>query len=164
MVHKLIEIIGREAELFEKFLLLLEEQQQALVTNDLEQIKATTENQREMIISSQILNNEREKLIEEIKIANAYEGDLSVTKLLEMVDENQAQQLVKLQKLIYSLHDQITEVRNQNANLLNRSREYIEKMMDMLAKINTPAGSYSQPGNSGNETSKSNALAFDRRA
>ena len=43
MVHKLIEIIGREAELFEKFLLLLEEQQKALVANVLEQIKVTTE-------------------------------------------------------------------------------------------------------------------------
>ena len=161
MVHKLIEIIGREAELFEKFLLLLEEQQKALVANDLEQIKVTTESQREMIINSQILNNEREKMIEDIKVTNAIEGDLNVTKLLEMVDDTQAQQLAKLQKLIFTLHDEIAEVRNQNANLLNRSREYISKMMEMLSKINTPTGSYSQPGN---ETSKSNALAFDRRA
>ncbi len=160
MIHNLIEIIGREAKLFESFLLVLEEQQQMLVSNNLKGINKTTEAQRELLVQSQILNKEREELTDKIKSANAIEGDLNVTRLLEMVDKNQAEQLIKLKNIIFSLHEQIGEVRNQNANLLNRSREYIARMMDMLARINTPSGSY---GSTGAEEGKTNALAVDRR-
>lgn len=160
MIRNLIEIIGREAKLFESFLLVLEEQQKMLVSNNLKGIKQTTESQRELLVQSQILDKERQELTDKIKSSNAIEGDLNVTRLLEMVDKNQAEQLIKLKNIIFSLHEQISEVRNQNANLLNRSREYIARMMDMLARINSPSGSY---GSTGTEEGKTNALAVDRR-
>ena len=160
MINKLIETIGREAGLFESFLALLEQQKQMLVSNDLEGLNQVTDRQREKLVESQLLGKEREQLIEHIRVANAIEGDLNVTRLLEMVDENQAARLVQLKSLIYGLHDQITEVRNQNAMLLNRSRQYIGKMMEMLARVNSPEGAYSSGGVA---TSSNSTVAVDRR-
>lgn len=160
MINQLIEIIGREASLFETFLTLLERQRQMLIDNDHDGLVAVTEQQREKLVQSQVLNRSREQLIERIKASNAIEGDLNVTRLLELSDKSQTERLTALKTLITNLQDQITEVRNQNALLLNQSREYISKMMEMLSKINVPAGAY---GPGARETEHHSTLAVDRR-
>lgn len=160
MISQLIEIIGREASLFESFLTLLERQRQMLIENDHDGLVAVTEQQREKLVQSQVLNRSREQLIEKIKASNDIEGDLNVTRLLELTDQSQAERLTSLKGLIIGLHDQITEVRNQNALLLNQSREYISKMMEMLSKVNVPAGAY---GPGAKETQRHSTLAVDRR-
>jgi signal transduction histidine kinase len=160
MINQLIDIIGREAALFESFLELLEEQQRMLVANDVEGLNRVTERQREKLAESQILNRRREELIEQIKQVNAIEGDLNVTRLLEMVDSDQAQQLTKLRNIIHNLNEKITAVRNQNAMLLNRSREYIAKTMEMLSRINAPSDTYAA---SGAQQGANATIAVDRR-
>jgi hypothetical protein len=161
MINKLIQIIGKEAAIFESFLELLEKQQRMLVENDVDGLNHITDLQREKLVESQLLNKKRQELVEEIKVANDIEGDLNVTRLLEIVDEEQADRLQKLQRIILSLNDKITETRNQNAMLLNRSREYILKTMEMLSKINSPDSTYAAPGK---KTNRELNVAVDRRA
>jgi len=161
MINKLIDLIGKEAAVFESFLELLEQQQATLVTNDVDGLNRITDLQREKLVESQLLNKQRLELVEQIKIANDLEGDVNVTRLLDIVDENQADRLQKLQRLILSLNDKITETRNQNAMLLNRSREYILRTMEMLSKINSPDSTYTRPGT---KTDRQLNVAVDRRA
>ncbi len=161
MINRLIDIIGKEAALFESFLDLSEQQQQMLVNNDVEGLNRITDLQREKLVESQILNRQREELVEQIKLANSVEGDLNITRLLQMVDQDQAHQLVKLKNLILSLNEKITATRNQNATLLNRSREYIAKTMEMLSRINAPVGAYAP--NRAQQERLAN-VAVDRRA
>jgi len=161
MINKLIDLIGKEAAVFESFLELLEQQQTMLVTNDVDGLNRITDLQREKLVESQLLNKQRLELVEQIKVANDLEGDVNVTRLLDIVDENQADRLQKLQRLILSLNDKITETRNQNAMLLNRSREYILKTMEMLSKINSPDSTYARPGA---KTDRQLNVAVDRRA
>ena len=160
MINKLVEIIGKEAALFESFLNLLEQQRDKLVNNDTNSLNEINDRQREKLVESQILNKEREKLIEQIKISNSIEGDLTVSRLIELVDQNQAERLTQLRGIIIELHDQISDVRNQNAMLVNRSREYISRLMDMLSKVNSPAETYS---NTGANNQATHAVGVDRR-
>ncbi|MEA1979636.1 MAG: flagellar protein FlgN [candidate division Zixibacteria bacterium] len=160
MINKLVEIIGKEAALFESFLNLLEQQRDKLVNNDTNGLNEINDRQREKIVESQILNKEREKLIEQIKINNSIEGDLTVSRLIELVDQNQAERLTQLREIIFELHDQISDVRNQNAMLVNRSREYISRLMNMLSKVNGPAETYS---NTGTNNQTTHAVGVDRR-
>ena len=149
MIDKLIDIIGREAVLFESFLELLEKQQRMLVENNLDGLNQVTAEQHERLTESQLLNAQRMELVEQIKKDKHIEGDLNITRLLTLIDQQQADRLEQLQSLILELNDKITETRNQNAILLNRSREYISKTMDMLSKINTPKSpTYGQAGES----------------
>lgn len=161
MINKLIDVIGREALVFESFLELLEQQQEMLVKNDVDGLNRVTDLQREKLVESQLLNKQRQELVEQIKLENDIEGDLNVSRLLELVDEDQAARLQRLQRLILGLNDQITQVRNQNAMLLNRSREYILKTMEMLSKINSPDSTYSRPGAT---SDRQRNVAVDRRA
>ena len=144
MIDRLIQIIGREASLFESFLALFEEQQRMLVSNDADGLVEITAQLREKLLESRKLNQQREEMVHQIKRENLIEGDLSVTRLLKIVDDTQATQLVQLRDLITTLNDKIMKTRNQNAMLLNESREYISKMMGMLSKNDRKRFTYSE--------------------
>ena len=162
MVDTLIDIIGREAALFERFLLLLEQQQHALVNNDHEELNRVTAEQQHVLAESRRFNIERERVLDQIKRENAIEGDLTVTRLLEMIDESRADRLSTLRDAILDLNERIFKVRNQNAMLLNKSREYIRKTMDMLARIaSPPTGTYTAAGTG---APQAGSFALDRRA
>ncbi len=160
MINSLIDILGREAALFESFLRLLEQQQTALVENDADELNRVTELQREKMIESNLLGKQRDDMLEEIRQHNAIEGDLTVSRLLEMVDQNQADHLSMLRNSILLLNDKILKTRNQNALLLNKSRQYIQRMMEMLSKVGTTNEGYSA---SGAENNSSMNVALDRR-
>ena len=161
MVEKLIETLSTEAVVFEDFLKLLGQQQEMLVNDDIESLNRVTELQREKVAESQLLNQHREKLVSEIQSANAIEGDLNVSMLLEHVDEHQGGRLIQLREIIQSLTQKIGEVRNQNAMLLNRSKEYILRTMELLSKINNPDSGYAA---SGETVENRSSVAVDRRA
>ncbi len=161
MIDKLIDILGREAELFESFLELLEKQQQALVANDVDEVNRIIERQREKLAESRLLSKQREELVAHIKVANAIDGDLNVSRLLDIVDKESAARLTELRTLILTLTDKITRTRNRNALLLNKSREYIAKTLEMLARVRSPEGIYAS---SGSEQNVANSVAVDRRA
>jgi hypothetical protein len=160
IVEQLIALLGREAMLFESFLALLDEQQKALVENNVTTLQEVTERQREKTIESRILNREREAVIADLKTANAIDGDVNVTRLLQVVDAKHAVQLEKLRTILLALTDKITRARNRNAMLLNRSREYIAQTMAMLSRMQQPESSYGSNGTAVNQTG---IIAVDRR-
>jgi hypothetical protein len=161
MTERLIEIIGREAALFERFLELLEQQQEMLISDDIDGLRLVSETIREKVVENRLLNQQREEAVAEIKSRNAIKGDLNVTRLLEIVDQQQADRLLHLRNTIYALHDKITETRNRNALLINRSREYIARTMDMLSQIGNPEANYAADGGGAKEH---RAVAIDRSA
>jgi hypothetical protein len=161
MINQLIEIISREAALFESFLELLQRQKELLVTNDLDGLRQITERQHEKLIESRILNKQREELVARIKASQSIDGDLTVSRLLTLVDQNQAEQLRQLRDLIIELNEKINSTRNTNAMLLNQSREFVAKTMTMLSKMNNPEPTYTR---SKTESDPAHAVALDRRA
>lgn len=156
----MIDIISKEAALFESFLELLERQKEMLVANDLDGLNEVVQRQREKLIESKLLNKQRENLVATIKTSRDIEGDLTVTRLLKLVDEDQANRLSQLRDIIYSLNEKITDTRNTNAMLLNRSREFIAHTMEMLSKINNPDNTYARTGMSAERGSN---IMVDRR-
>ncbi len=161
LVMGLIEVLEQEASLFETFLELLERQQRALVQNDLELLNSITEEQREKVILSGILNKKRLKLIDELTAQNSIAGDLTISKLIESVESGQATTLERLRETIQDLYEKIGNVKTQNAFLIQKSRENIIKTVELLGSIKTPKGNYQGKGNRGPQ---SNSLALDRRA
>jgi flagellar biosynthesis/type III secretory pathway chaperone len=161
MINRLIDIIGREAALFESFLELLERQKQMLVTNDVEGLSEVTEQQRRKLIESRLLNRQREELAAQIKESHALDGDVTVSRLLQLADRDQADRLRALRDSILGLNEKITQTRNSNALLLNQSREYISNTIKMLTQIRSPQPTYVKSGVNGDRASNS---MLDRRA
>ncbi|SYZ73584.1 hypothetical protein TRIP_C30021 [Candidatus Zixiibacteriota bacterium] len=160
LVQDLIEILKKEASLFETFLELLEQQQEALVRNDLTAINNVTERQREKIIEAGILSRKREMIVG--LIADDYDsrGNLTVSRLVEIATSGQAEILTRLRETILELNDRIAKMRSQNEFLIDRSREIIMKTMELLARLKTPDDGYRNRGES--SPSQTN-LALDRR-
>ena len=146
MISQLIQVIDKETLIFEEFLHLLDRQKAALLANDADNLNEITTLQQKKLLESQAMNRQREDLIAQIKEANALTGDVTVTRLLELANEDQSQRLVTLRQAILDLDDRIAEARNTNALLLNRSREFISRTMTMLAKISHPEESYDRTG------------------
>ena len=161
MVNQLIEILGREALLFESFLELLEKQQASLVANDLDSLRAVTSRQQVLMSQSCELAEQREAVISQIRQENDIEEDLTVTRLLETVDEHRAGKLAHLRDTILSLNDRIIKTRNSNAMLLNQSRQFISRTMTALSRINNPEATYSMGQDRGHTRSN---MVVDRRA
>lgn len=161
MINQLVNIIKREAALFESFLELLAQQQAMIVSNDVEGLGKITALQQEKTLESRRLNLKREQLVEEIRQSNNIEGDLNVTRLLDIVDKTQADQLIMLRNSILDLHEKINSTRDQNAMLLNRSRMYIRKMMEMLSKVGSPQADY---GPAAKSPQQCPSVGIDRRA
>jgi flagellar biosynthesis/type III secretory pathway chaperone len=162
MIDSLINIISKEAALFESFLDLLERQKQALVTNDHATLVSLTARQHESLAEAHRLNSEREQIIASIKRDRSVDGDLTVSRLIAMVDQDQANHLRRLRDSIMSLNDQILETRNSNAMLLNQSREFVNQTMAMLAKLHNPEPVYARTA--GQPANPSRPVALDRRA
>jgi hypothetical protein len=160
MIDQLIQVISDEALLFEEFLQLLDRQKEALVANDTDRLNQVTQLQQQKLLECRALDQRRERVIAAIKADHALEGDLSVTRLLKYADEDQSHRLTLLRDTILGLNERISESRNTNAMLLNRSREYISRIMNMLARLHTPDGTY---GRSGAAPQENAALAVDRR-
>ena len=159
LVRELIEVLKKEATLFETFLELLEQQQKALVKNDIPRLNETTERQREKIIESGILAKKREALTR--KLASEQDGvaDITVSKLMDSVLPGQATVLDTLRETILDLNTRIMKMRTQNEMLINRSRENIVKTMELLSRIKAPNGGYLAEGKM--SPSQTN-LALDR--
>lgn len=160
LVHELVEILMEEASLFETFLKLLEEQQIALVKNDLDGINRITELQREKAVASRRLIKRRETVIGQLASDGASREDLTISKLMATVSSGQAVVLGQLRNSILDLNEKITKVHNQNAMLIDRSRENIIKTMELLRRISAPDTSYQNGGKVG---SLHNNIALDRR-
>jgi TolA-binding protein len=159
MVNQLIDIISQETRLFEEFLSFWSAEGHA-GDHDIDALNEITQQQHQKLAESHSLNRLRDDVIDRIKRAMALEGDVTVTRLLEFVDQNQAERLLQLREIIRGLDDKITETRNTNAMLLMQSRESIARTMTMLSRLNSPGGTY----RSGGRQSEANAtMMVDRR-
>lgn len=137
MINKLIDIISREARAFENFLMLLEEQQKSAEEGNSSLMAEIIEHQREEIIKSRILYNERKELLEKIK----KDGQLltsEIQRLVETIENTQSDRMIILQKLFTELDDKIQNGRQQNRQLLKQSKEYIYRSIKMLSEIYSP--------------------------
>jgi hypothetical protein len=161
LVRELIEVLKKEASLFETFLELLEEQQQALVRNDLDGINRTTERQREKTVESAILSRKREELISRITLEGCAGENITISKLIDAVSSGQAEILGRLKASILEIMEKINRTKSQNEMLIDRSRRNIARTVELLARINAPEGSYGRAGKQENGTAN---LALDRRA
>lgn len=160
-LFELIDVLKKEASLFETFLELLEKQQKALVANDIDRLNEVTELQRDRIAQSGALARKREALIKKLASEQSAAEDLTISRLMDSVAPGQASMLEALRETIIDLNEKIMKVRSQNEMLINRSRENIVKTMELLGRFKVPNGNYQ---NEGKINAAQTNLALDRRA
>lgn len=160
MINQLIDIISREALLFESFLELLEQQKSALVANNLPELNRLTRLQQEALAQSRTLDDERARAVAAIKAERQFDGDLTVSRIIALANSEQATRLTELRELLLGLNERILEVRNTNAFLINESRELIARTMTMLSRGKQSDATYTRDAA---HDERRKAVVLDRR-
>jgi FlgN protein len=161
LTWELIEILEKEASLFETFLDLLEQQQEALVRNDVNRLNEITEMQKEKLVHAGQLSKSREELIRRLSELGKAPQNATISRLVESASSGQTTMMEQLRETILELNEKIIKVRTQNEMLINRSRENIMKTIELLGRIKMPDDQYH---NEGRRNAVQGSLALDRRA
>lgn len=161
LVLELIDVLKKEASLFETFLELLEKQQKALVENNIDALQEVTERHREKIIECSILAKKRTAITNRLSSEIDPLEDLTISRLIEIAPIGEASMLERLRGTILDFHEKISRLQSQNKMLIERSRDNIAKTMDLLARFNQPSDNYQKEGG---KDVVSTPLALDRRA
>jgi flagellar biosynthesis/type III secretory pathway chaperone len=160
LLDRLITVIGDEASLFEKFLELLERQQQALITNDSDELKTLTARLQQVVAQSQRLEKERLDTIEQIRQNRNSETDLNVRQICDMADSARSNQLHAFRETILGLYGRIEETRMRNGLLIEQSLEQIQNTIEMIGRIPAKKDTYRKHGGLSGDF---NRLGVDRR-
>jgi flagellar biosynthesis/type III secretory pathway chaperone len=159
LLDGLISVIGEEAVLFEKFLLLLENQQEALIANRADDVKAITAQLQHVVTRSQKLEEKRMRVVDEIR-CHSGSADLNVSRICDMADAERSVQLRHLRDTVLSLYGRIEETRMRNGLLIEQSLEQIRFTLEMIGKIPAQQELYQKQGAL---TKASASLGVDRR-
>jgi flagellar biosynthesis/type III secretory pathway chaperone len=160
LLDKLISVIGDEAVLFEKFLELLERQQQALIANDADDLKEVTARLQQVVSHSQKLEACRIESVEEIRRLGGSDANLNVSQICEMADSARSNQLRTFRDTILGLYSRIEEIRMRNGLLIEQSLEQIQHTIDTIGKIPAQKETYHKQGGFSRDF---NRLGVDRR-
>jgi flagellar biosynthesis/type III secretory pathway chaperone len=160
LLDRLISVIGDEAVLFETFLEMLEQQQEALVANDAASLRAVTIQLQEVVTQSQQLESRRIDIIDQIRRAAGADDDLNVSQICDMADAARSSQLQAFRTTILELYGRIEETRMRNGLLIEQSLEQIQHTVDIIGRVPAQKETYHKHGGYSRE---GHNLGLDRR-
>lgn len=161
-IIKLIELVSQEVTIFEQFLLALNQQQEALVGNDIESLETTTCKLESLTAKTREIESKRFVLVKEIsQELQMGEDDVTLSKLIELVKEHESSQLARLQSTLLGLHNQITETKSRNDFLIKKSMEFVNNTITTLSGTEQKEATYS--GGDKPEKAPSRTVLLDRR-
>ncbi|MCK4858696.1 MAG: flagellar protein FlgN [candidate division Zixibacteria bacterium] len=159
---KLIEFIGAQVVLFEKFLKALEKQQEALVSNDIKLLEETTAQLEDLTARTRETEERRKELVQSISTELDLEkDDVNLNHLTELVAAPEADELARLQSTLLGLHQQITECKSRNEFLIRKSMECLDTTISCITGSQNEEATYQSEENKLNRKRK--ALSLNRR-
>jgi flagellar biosynthesis/type III secretory pathway chaperone len=159
-LEQLIAILGRETDLLQELHTLLAAQQQALVRNDVEDIKQSVEGQIATLSEISKLERERVSLLGAIHSGEADDrGDVTLSHLIEVAPEHGGR-LREVRTALKDVLDAIGTLNKHNGMLINQSLSYIGKTLRTIAGEDTSSTVYTSDGDL---TCPTGRLAVDRK-
>ena len=153
---------GNILHLIELFLKLLTEQQDYLVSNDVENLNRVVKEQEQAILALKNLEASRIRVVEVISEKSDNDpADMTLTRIAASFAAPQSEKLEKMQKSLLNLHERVSSARERNEFLIKKSMEHIDGTVRMLASGGVEVPTY-QSGGSKEESRQS--IAIDRKA
>ena len=144
-MEKLIDILNRELEAYNRFLGLLDDQHKMIISRNLEGLNET-DNELDLLA---IKVSELEKI--RIDITKDVSGklklsdkDLKLRDLLPRLDSVSSGRLHLLREAIVGAHKQVEEKSMRNKLLIEKARELISETMKIISRRSSPV--YDKPG------------------
>lgn len=145
-LKELISILNAEYEVFVKYLESLTEQQQYLIENDLDGIKASVEKINILAQDAVNLETGRRRIIERLsKRLEMNPEDITIGKLIENFKGPNFEELEGLKNTILDIHEKVNNQKTRNELLIEQSMGIIKQTMDYIHQVNNPKAIYDNP-------------------
>ena len=146
-VMELVDVINDEIRLFSDLLALLQEEQRAVVENDIPALEANVMAQAQTARETHLLEARRAQVVQQLsqRLDNTPE-DVSLSRLIELLDGEGGEELARMRGTLLELSDKVRHVSANNAFLIRQSMRYTERCLDILTGHSPAKGMYGQFG------------------
>lgn len=134
LIVKLIEVINDEVRIFNDLLETLQEEQGALVADDLEAIEAASARKQAVVMAGRELEARRTALMSELSGAlNVSPQKADLACLIDALDGGeQGEELTRMREVMLELNGKIKDTNENNAFLIRQSMRYTDRCLDIL--------------------------------
>lgn len=167
LIEELIDILGKEQEIYNHLIPLVREKTQVIVMNDTIALQSITANEQDAIDRITALENKRSRVMEDIRIVLGKDDkNMKLSTLISLLDDKQ-----KEKRVLSELHDKLKEtvnilieINNRNKVLIQQSLEMIEFNMNFLQSTRMLPGNntYTKNASQNNEKSSGTGM-FDAK-
>jgi hypothetical protein len=145
-LKELINILNAEYEVFVKYLERLTEQQQYLIENDLDGIKASVEKINVLAQDAVNLETGRRSIIGKLSERLAMNPeDVTIGKLIENFKGPNFEELESLKNTILDIYAKVNTQKKRNQLLIEQSMGIIRQTMNYIHQANNPKVIYDNP-------------------
>lgn len=136
-LESLADVMATEAELAERLVDVIKQQQRALVACDAEAVAATIEQQQELMMPLEGLEQERERLTREVLRTLAPERmvedkPVSFSALLHYLGVDEASRLSKIRRRLLAAIEAMMKVNQANHFLIEHSRTFVRETLRIV--------------------------------
>jgi flagellar biosynthesis/type III secretory pathway chaperone len=144
LVEELVEILGKEQEIYNQLIPVVREKTQIIVNDDTVALQDITAKEQEAIDRIVLLENKRTRVMEDIRtVLGIKEKNLKLSTLIGLLDNKQ-----KGKKILSELHDKLKETINILVDINNRNKMLIQQSLEMIEfNMNFLQSTRMSPGN-----------------
>ena len=134
LILKLIEVINDEVRIFNELLETLQQEQKALVIDDLDAIEAAAAQKQAAVIAGRELENRRTALVSQLSGAlNVSPQKANLACLIDALDGGEeGEELARMREVMLELNGRIRDTNENNAFLIRQSMRYTDRCIDIL--------------------------------
>ncbi len=149
LVVQLIELVNEEIRVFNTLFDLLEQEQAAIVADDVEAIEASSAAKAEVAEEARQMEERRLSLLQQLSGSlNMAPGQADLARLIEVVEKHHGEELARMRQVLLELNRKIRETNENNSFLIRQSMRHTERCLDILVGHPGDRGLYGKFGKS----------------
>ena len=144
LIDELIDILGKEQDIYKQLIPVAREKTQVIVMNDTVALQEITAKEQDAIDKVTAFEKKRARVMEDIRIVLG-KGDkiLNLSTLIGLLDDKQ-----KEKRILSELHDKLKETINTLVEINNRNKVLIQQSLEMIEfNMNFLQSTRMSPGN-----------------
>ncbi len=156
LVERLVEILGKEKNIYEKILKLSMDKKDVIVAGNVSELEGITRMEQSILLKLGKLEGEREELTGELAAAlKINPSEVTLSGLAKMVPDEQGARLRNCRDSFLKTIDDIRSNNTLNSKLIRNSLDYIDFSINILSNAGATGNNYSNSGQS-NDPKKRN--------
>jgi flagellar biosynthesis/type III secretory pathway chaperone len=159
MVNELINILNKEAAVYEGVLKLSRSKTDTIIAGRVAELEGVTRLEQSMILQMGKLEEQREELVDRLSVRLKVPAeDITVSSLEKLLEEEQAEKLKACRKTLGRVLKELSDMNELNSKLIRSSLDYIDFSINLLAGTQLAGNMY---GNAGQASDSKKRNFFD---